>query len=188
MLDFSFKSAVQSYSSLKFSPGFWNFFSFSLFSFVSGLLYISAGLCIPSLILALMMCLSCLLSKGPTYEWHGWSLPGMCSTLRETALPPEAPEVKWLSRVRLFATPRTVAYQTPQSMEFSSKNTGVGCHDPTHIGFFFVCLFLTIYLPIWATTEQVTDSSFKSLSIREAINAVSIQRVPSNFTVSLGSS
>ena len=37
-------------------------------------------------------------------------------------------EVKSLSRVRLFATPCTVAYQAPQSMEFSRKSTGVGCH------------------------------------------------------------
>ena len=36
-------------------------------------------------------------------------------------------EVKSLSRVRLFVTPRTVAYQVPQSMEFSRKSTGVGC-------------------------------------------------------------
>ena len=36
-------------------------------------------------------------------------------------------EVKSLSRVRLFATPCTVAYQAPQSMEFSRKSTGVGC-------------------------------------------------------------
>ena len=31
-------------------------------------------------------------------------------------------------RVRLFATPRTVAHQAPLSMGFSSKNSGVGCH------------------------------------------------------------
>ena len=30
---------------------------------------------------------------------------------------------------RLFATPWTVACQAPLSMEFSSKNTGVGCHS-----------------------------------------------------------
>ena len=33
-----------------------------------------------------------------------------------------------LSRVRLFATPWTTAYQAPPSMGFSSKSTGVGCH------------------------------------------------------------
>ena len=33
-----------------------------------------------------------------------------------------------LSRVRLFATPRTVAHQAPLSMELSSQNTRVGCH------------------------------------------------------------
>ena len=33
-----------------------------------------------------------------------------------------------LSRVLLFATPWTVTHQTPPSMEFPSKNTGVGSH------------------------------------------------------------
>ena len=37
-------------------------------------------------------------------------------------------KLKSLSCVRLFATPYTVAYRPPQSMEFSSKSTGVGCH------------------------------------------------------------
>ena len=34
----------------------------------------------------------------------------------------------WLSHIQLFATPWTVAHQTPLAMEFSSKNTRVGCH------------------------------------------------------------
>ena len=33
-----------------------------------------------------------------------------------------------LSRVQLSVTPGTIAHQTPLSMEFSSKNTGAGCH------------------------------------------------------------
>ena len=33
-----------------------------------------------------------------------------------------------LSHVQLFATPWTVAFQAPPSMEFSGKNTGVSCH------------------------------------------------------------
>ena len=32
------------------------------------------------------------------------------------------------SHVGLFETPWTVAHQAPLSIEFSSKNTGVGCH------------------------------------------------------------
>ena len=32
------------------------------------------------------------------------------------------------SRIRLFATPWTVARQAPLSMEFSGKNIKVGCH------------------------------------------------------------
>ena len=37
-------------------------------------------------------------------------------------------KVKQLSRVRLFATPWTVAHQTLCLWGFSSKNIGVGCH------------------------------------------------------------
>ena len=36
--------------------------------------------------------------------------------------------MKSLSHVWLFATPWTVAYQAPLSMEFSRQNTGVDCH------------------------------------------------------------
>ena len=32
------------------------------------------------------------------------------------------------SHVRLYATPQTAAHQAPPSLEFSGKNTGVGCH------------------------------------------------------------
>ena len=37
-------------------------------------------------------------------------------------------KVKSLSRVQLFATPWTAAYQAPLSMDFPGKSTGVGCH------------------------------------------------------------
>ena len=37
-------------------------------------------------------------------------------------------KVKLLSRVRLFATPWTVAYQPPPSTDSPGKNIGVGCH------------------------------------------------------------
>ena len=37
-------------------------------------------------------------------------------------------KVKSLSRVRLFATPWTVAYQAPLSMDFPGNSTGVDCH------------------------------------------------------------
>ena len=36
--------------------------------------------------------------------------------------------MKSLSRVCLFVTPWTAAYQAPLSMGFSRKSTGVGCH------------------------------------------------------------
>ena len=40
-------------------------------------------------------------------------------------------EMKWqsLNCVQLFGTPRTIVRQASLSMEFSSKNTGVGCHS-----------------------------------------------------------
>ena len=43
-------------------------------------------------------------------------------------------EVKWLSHVRLFATPWTVAYQVPPSMGFSRQEywSGVPFPSPTH--------------------------------------------------------
>ena len=37
-------------------------------------------------------------------------------------------KVKLFSRVRLFATPWTVAHQAPPSMGFSRQESGVGCH------------------------------------------------------------
>ena len=40
-------------------------------------------------------------------------------------------KVKLLSRVRLFATPWTVAHQTPQSMEFSRQDYWSGLPFPS---------------------------------------------------------
>ena len=40
-------------------------------------------------------------------------------------------KVKSLSRVRLFATPWTVAYQAPQSMEFSRQEYWSGLSFPS---------------------------------------------------------
>ena len=39
-------------------------------------------------------------------------------------------KVKSLSRVQLFATPWTVAYQVPLFMDLPGENAGVGCHSP----------------------------------------------------------
>ena len=40
-------------------------------------------------------------------------------------------EVKLLSRVRLFATPWTIAHQAPQSMEFSRQDSWSGLPFPS---------------------------------------------------------
>ena len=71
----------------------------------------------------------------------------------------EQVKVKSLSRVRLFVTPWTGAYQVPPSMEFPGKSTGVGCH------FLLQGIILTqgsnpVYLiagrhfTIWATWQE----------------------------------
>ena len=44
-------------------------------------------------------------------------------------------EVKSLGRVRLFATPWTVAYQAPQSIEFSRQEYWSGLPFPAPVGF-----------------------------------------------------
>ena len=60
--------------------------------------------------------------------------PALAGGLFTTEPPEESPDVsrvkvKLLSRVRLFATPWTLAHQAPPSMEFFlGKSTGVGCH------------------------------------------------------------
>ena len=58
-------------------------------------------------------------------HWSGLPSPSPKGTV-------ERKKVKSLSRVRLFATPWTIAYQAPPSMEFSSfhgtPSIGVGCH------------------------------------------------------------
>ena len=43
-------------------------------------------------------------------------------------------KVKSLSHVRLFATPWTIAYQTPQSMEFSRQEYWSGLPLPSPVG------------------------------------------------------
>ena len=77
-------------------------------------------------------------------QGHGWGVLGGPAWVghRESIDSEEKAGVKvgsvgepymWLShfcRVWVFVTLHTVARQAPLSMQFSSKNTGVGCHDP----------------------------------------------------------
>ena len=69
--------------------------------------------------------------------WSLWSMLPWSWVCKHQVLP----SVLWDMYVRVelllfihsvvsdsFVTPWTVAYQAPLSMEFSSKNTGVGCH------------------------------------------------------------
>ena len=86
------------------------------------------------------VCVSCLVvfDSAIAYTKAHQALPSMGSSRQEhwSGLPLPSPKgtterkkVMSLSHVWLFATPWTVAYQTPPSMEFSGKSTGVGCHS-----------------------------------------------------------
>ena len=47
-------------------------------------------------------------------------------------------KVKSLSRVQLFSTPWTAAYQAPLPWDFPGKSTGVGCHFLLHSSSLYV--------------------------------------------------
>ena len=73
----------------------------------------------------LMLWLSCFLTPLSLLEWLlTWMAP-----LKRTHQ--WKVKVKSLSRVRLFATPWTVAYQAPQSMEFSRQEYWSGLPFPS---------------------------------------------------------
>ena len=60
---------------------------------------------------------------------QGHEIPGLVSS---SICPVDLYGTYWggksLSHVRLFVSPWTVDHQAPLSMEFSRKNTGMGCH------------------------------------------------------------
>ena len=62
------------------------------------------------------------LVAGPPQQSHSQSL-----SLHDLGTPKRVC-AHLVSRVQLLATPWTAACQAPPPMEFSSKNTGVGCH------------------------------------------------------------
>ena len=55
-------------------------------------------------------------------------------------------KVKSLSRVRLFATPWTVAYQAPQSMEFSRQEYWSGVPLKIDYDQFIWSIYMIIYM------------------------------------------
>ena len=66
---------------------------------------------------------------GPACHWLGsiyWVPAHLPSA--SSCHPSMHVKVKSSSRVRLFATPWTVAYQAPGPWDFTGKSTGVGCH------------------------------------------------------------
>ena len=67
----------------------------------------------------------------PTRLSHSWDSPGKNTGVVAISFSNAwkwKVKVKTLSRVRLFETPWTAAYQAPLSMDFLGKSTGVGCH------------------------------------------------------------
>ena len=68
----------------------------------------------------------------PTRLLCPWDFPGKSTGVGCHCLLQMKPEwVKSLSRVRLFATPWTIAYQAPQSMEFSRQEYWSGLPFPS---------------------------------------------------------
>ena len=63
--------------------------------------------------------------KGITFPYFKTYYRGVCAYVHIYI---ERKTVKSFSHVQLFVNPLTVACQAPQSMEFSTKDTGVGCH------------------------------------------------------------
>ena len=57
---------------------------------------------------------------------------------------------KSFSRVRLFATPWTTAYQAPLSVDFPGKSTGVGCHRLLRL----LCIYIYKYIYIIPITWE----------------------------------
>ena len=70
-------------------------------------------------------------------------------------------KVKLLSRVRLFATPWTAAYQAPPPMgfwDFPGKSTGVGCHCLIwlrHNSFLNLCFLNILFLNMHSFVNKV---------------------------------
>ena len=68
--------------------------------------------------------------------------------------------VKSLSRVQLFETPWTAAYQAPPSMGFSSKSNGVGCHCLLQRPWFNQGQITSVNLLLAVETEVYTEAQF----------------------------
>ena len=74
-------------------------------------------------------------------------------------------KVKLLSRVRLFTTPWTAAYQAPPSIDFPGKSTGVGCH----------CLLQRCERKLWKNPlNQPLNTRIKALVIWKCIKILII--------------
>ena len=70
--------------------------------------------------------------RKKTKPWrnNGWKRPDLLKDIN-LQIKVKWSEVKSLSHVRLFATPRTVAHQAPQSMEFSRQEYWSGLPFPS---------------------------------------------------------
>ena len=71
-------------------------------------------------------------------------------------------KVESLSRVWLLETPWTAAYQTPLSMDFPGKSTGVGCHCLLRM-----YIYILTYIDIWFPVSKLINSPQISLVTHE---------------------
>ena len=84
-------------------------------------------------------------------EFHGLYSPWVCKELDTTEWLSLSHVMKWsevksLNRVRLFATPWTVAYQDPQSMAFSRQGYWSGLPFPSEAEYKILREFLKVSL------------------------------------------
>ena len=63
-------------------------------------------------------------------------------------------KMKSLSRVRLLATPWTVAYQAPPSMGFPSKSTRVACHCLLRDIYIYIYIYMCVCVCVCIRSDQ----------------------------------
>ena len=103
---------------------------------------------------------------GQGYKWE-YSCPSGCYPLKRGKWIWRDSDRKWFSRVRLFATPWTVAYQAPPSMEFSRQEYWSGLPFPSPGESFWprdrtrVSPIAGKHFTIWATRKVPIQDSDK---------------------------
>ena len=78
-------------------------------------------------------------------------------------------KVKWLSCVRLLATPWTAAYQAPLSMGFSRQEYWSGVPLPSPLGCYNVWLLQTFFVHVFMCLCEYIGWSFRNVLLCEKV-------------------